>query len=73
MVYCPKRLEAALESAHPAELREAGNAWMEGHDEALTKLRAAFWQVTKGFNSLDHCTVLTVSDIRSFVMTGRWA
>ena len=68
-----KRLDAALERAHPAELREAGDNWMEGYEEALTKLRAAFWQDTKGSNSLDHCTVVTVSDMRSLVMTGRWS
>jgi hypothetical protein len=68
-----KRLDAVLASAHNAEIREAGDAWMAGHDEALTKLRTAFWMDTKHTNSLDHCMVVTVSDMRSLVMTGRWA
>ena len=67
-----KRLDAALERAHPAELRKAGNAWMDGHDDALTKLRAAFYEDTKRTNSPGHCAAVTVSDMRSLVTTGDW-
>ena len=65
-----RRLNAALEGARDESLREAGEVWMKGHEDALTQLRAAFYRDTMSFNSINGCMVTTVSDMRLFVKMG---
>ena len=62
-----KRLDAALERATPYELMSVVEQWMKGKEDALMKLRVAFYADTNKFNSLSACMATSASDMRLFV------